>query len=319
MMGPRSLLFAFFLLVIFVGDGLGCSSSNDKELTKALNTKLQILAEKLEAKYKNEHETVLASRGFFNHFINKITKPQFLESLGSLIDKILSVFQQHSSTTESPFLRAQDDEDNGSGEEEVEEFFYGYLDEEKVLELYETSKWWLGQILQMPLINDILNDMISKIVADLPIATINELVELVPWTSLDSALQSSENIDVDSIKMLVEEFLPLYYKTQELLGSETEANMLNILRFALNNRLDNIPSNATSNCKQKRVVCYYANWSFYRQGEWIASRYLSTILFIHVNLINILQELASLVWTILSPVSVLTSSTPSPAWTLSTS
>ena len=268
-MEPKNLLYSVFLLIIFVRHAQGCKSSNDEELTKALNTKLQILAEKLEAKFKNEHETVLASRGFFNHFINKITKPQFVDKILTLIDKILSVFKQKSSATESPLVRAENEEDNGSGQDEVEEqeFFYGYLDEEKVFELYDTSKWWLGQILQMPLVNDILNDMISKIVADLPIATINELVELVPWNSLEAALQSSENIDVDSIKMLVQEFLPLYYKTQELLGSETEANMLNLLRFALNNRLDNLPANATSNCKQKRVVCYYANWSFYRQGE----------------------------------------------------
>ena len=154
------------------------------------------------------------------------------------------------------------DGNSSEAEDSENDFLYGYVDEEKFNQLYESSKWFLGQILQLPVITEIFNDIISKVVDDIPIETINEIVQVVPWANLQTALENADQLDVEDIKILAQDFGPLYHKIMELLEDKPESDLLRLLRFAIDKRLK-----SSNDCKSnKKVVCYFPNWAHYHKG-----------------------------------------------------
>ena len=215
----------------------------------------------------------LTERNFLTFLLDKLTSFSFAERLENFIEKLKSW-----SSTEP------DEEGSGRNDDDVlinvnieeDEHFWNFLDllqylgfdDEAFLSGYELFVWAFQNAGQVPMVMDVMNTILQDLIAQLPLDTINQLVDLVPWHSLDEALATANNTNIENLKELVFEFKPFVKKVLELyeIYKTNDESVVAVLKFAVSSRIAKLGASGQRTCSSKRVVCYYPNWTYYRKG-----------------------------------------------------
>ena len=261
----------FFVLVLLFGlttaISFGEIGRNSNKLAR-LKTRLDSLTK--------QHSSQLTEKSLLDFILGKLTNFSLAERFESLIDRL-----------KFWSLTGPDEEGSGRNDEEIvvemniEEEDDHYLDVYKLLQylgltnetfqpVFEFSVWALQNAGQIPMVMDVLNTILQDIIAMLPLDTINELVDLVPWQSLDHALATADNTNVEKVKALIDDFKPFVKKVLELYEMYYGGNnqsVVALLKFAVSKRIAELSAKGQRNCSTKKVVCYYPNWTYYRKGN----------------------------------------------------
>ena len=156
-------------------------------------------------------------------------------------------------------------------------YTYKFVKNQSGLPSNSSEKKKIGYLSKdVKVINDLIDDL-SKLktaendaTADMtnPLETINQLVDLVPWQSLDSALTTPHDINVDKLKELVEEFKPFVKELFDLYENyhASGKSLVAALKFAVKRRIEKLTASERESCTNKKVVCYFPNWTVYRKG-----------------------------------------------------
>ena len=246
---------------------------NNSHKLEKLKTRLRSL--------RNGNSTQFTERGFLNYLLSKLTNLDIVERIQSFFEK-LKLWTSSSSEEEGSGLsdlldglRSEFSGEGGesSGMEEDEAFldfhsFLTYLGLDSLLPNHELITFLLQNAGNIPYMMEVMDGMLQDALNELPLETINELVDLVPWTTIDMFLATAEDTSVAKLKELVVACKPFVGKVLELYETYhgTDEPVVFVLKYALSQRLAKLGAEGQRSCSSKKVVCYYPNWAYYRQG-----------------------------------------------------
>ena len=232
---------------------------------------------------RNINSNKITERSFLNYLLSKLTGLDIADRIQNFFEKLKSWTSgssgEGSGLFDSSGLRSDLSGDgsgsgDSSGMEEDEDFidFHALLTYFGLDSLLPTHDMLIMYLLQnagsIPYMLDVMDVLLQDAVDQLPLDVINELVDLVPWTTMDKFLATAEDTSFMKLKELVLSFRPLVGKVLELYESRygTEESVAVVLKTALSQRLANLGAEGQRSCSSKKVVCYYPNWAFYRHG-----------------------------------------------------
>ena len=264
----KSLAFIIFLSLTSVLS-VQERENNFNKLEK-LNTRLRSL--------RNGHSTQFTERTFLNYLLSKLTGLNIADRIQNFFEKLKfwtsASLEEGSGLFDGSGLRSdfsgdgfEESSGSGSGMEEEEAYidFHAlltYFGLDSLLPTHDFIVYLLQNAGNIPYMMDVLDGLLQDAVDKLPLDIINDLVDLVPWTTLDKFLATAENTSVLKLKELVIDFRPFVAKVLELyeLHYGPEQSVVLVLKSALRQRLAKLGAEGKRSCSSKKVVCYYPNW-----------------------------------------------------------
>ena len=245
--------------------------NNSGKLEK-LHTRLRSL--------RNVNPTQFTERSFLNYLLSKLTGLDIVERIQSFFEK-LKLWTSSSSEEEGSGLSdlfdglrsefsGEGGESSGMEEDEAYDFHsvLTYLGLDSLLPNHDLITFLLQNAGNFPYMMEVMDGVLQDAVDELPLETINVLVDLVPWTTIDMFLATAEDTSVSKLKDLVVAFKPFVGKVLELydIYYGTDEPVVFVLKYALSKRLAKLGAEGQRSCSSKKVVCYYPNWAYYRKG-----------------------------------------------------
>ena len=271
----KSVAFIIFLCLTTV---LSCSARPGQERE---NNKLEKLHTRLRSlRSRNGQSTPFTERSFLNYLLSKLTGFGIVDRIQNFFEKLKfwsssASTEEGSGLFEGSGLRSEGLEESSSMEEEEEERAYidfpgllTYFGLDFLLPTPDNVLYLLQNASNIPYMMDVLDGLLQDALDQLPLEVINELVDLVPWNTLDKFLATAENTSVTKLKELVFAFKPFVGKVLELYESHygPDRSFVMVLKSVLSQRLAKLGAEGERSCSSKKVVCYFPNWAFYRRG-----------------------------------------------------